>query len=160
MSEGHPTSLWLAAGSNSSASHKCEIRPESFDAACTNSWLSAFRAASTETQSGEPLVCGHLTRSPQRPIRSVYLVGMKRWTSTATWSDVGCRDKMPSGTQHVSANDHSVVDLFFDLLVGQAVGALSDPPLGRVVILGLNRTQPGHDLAHRCQVGLDEPLVD
>jgi len=53
---------------------------------------------------------------------------------------------MPGRAQNVGANDRTIVDLFFDLRVGKAFGALGDAPLGRRVVLGLNRAESGDDL--------------
>src|SRR5205085_10669796 len=52
-------------------------------------------------------------------------------------ADVAGSYVMPGRAQNVGANDRTIVDLFFDLRVGKAFGALGDAPLGRRVVLGL-----------------------
>ena len=61
-------------------------------------------------------------------------------------ADVGGRYVMPGRTQNVGANDRAIVELFVDLRVREAVGALGDAPLGRRVVLGLDRAESGDDL--------------
>jgi hypothetical protein len=74
--------------------------------------------------------------------------------------DVGSADKVPGGTEDVSAEDSSPVDGALDGSVGRAPRrAKSESPLGRPILLRLHRSEPGDHILHPTPARPRDPLV-
>ena len=75
-------------------------------------------------------------------------------------ADVGRRDEVPGGAEDVGAEDLSLVDGPVQRRVGgPGRQAEAERPLGRTVLLGLHRSQPGDQLLRTARTGSRDPLV-
>ena|SRR5205807_3117774 len=74
-------------------------------------------------------------------------------------ANVGRRDEVPSGTEHMRADDRAVAQGLLDHRIDGSAGPHPDGPLRPGVVLRLNRAEPAHDLARLGEDGCQELLM-